>query len=137
MMQKKEMMQFFESDLDPRLCMIEDMIERGEVYQAYSSNYTKPQRGVQSKRIGDADLIKAVSSDRTWKEIASELGVTISAVRFKCDQLGIKQEKMHRHSKAKDKPKLKKISKDEILKALDKAQSFAVLRECLISVGIA
>ncbi len=27
MMQKKEMiMQFFESDLDPRLCMIEDMI---------------------------------------------------------------------------------------------------------------
>ena len=127
-MQKKEMMmQFFESDLDPRLCMIEDMIERGEVYQGYSSNYTKPQKGVQSKRIGDADLIKAVSSDRTWKEIASELGVTISAVRFKCDQLGIKKEKMHRHSKAKDKPKLKKISKDEILKALDKAQSFAGL----------
>jgi hypothetical protein len=114
-------------DLDPRLCMIEDMIERGEVYQGYCGKYTKPQRGVQSKRIGDADLIKAVSSDRTWKEIASELGVTISAVRFKCDQLGIKKEKMHRHSKAKDKPKLKKISKDEILKALDKAQSFAGL----------
>ena len=128
MMQKKEMMmQFFESDLDPRLCMIEDMIERGEVYQGYCGRYTKPQKGVQSKRIGDADLIKAVSSDRTWKEIASELGVTISAVRFKCDQLGIKKEKMHRHSKAKDKPKLKKISKDEILKALDKAQSFAGL----------
>ena len=128
MMQKKEMiMQFFESDLDPRLCMIEDMIERGEVYQGYMSNYTKPQKGVQSKRISDADLIKAVSSDRTWKEIASELDVTISAVRFKCDQLGIKKEKMHRHSKAKDKPKLKKISKDEILKALDKAQSFAGL----------
>ena len=99
MMQKKEMMQFFESDLDPRLCMIEDMIERGEVYQAYSSNYTKPQRGVQSKRIGDADLIKAVSSDRTWKEIAYELGVTISAVRFKCDQLGIKKGKLHRFTK--------------------------------------
>ena len=128
MMQKKEMiMQFFESDLDPRLCMIEDMIERGEVYQGYMSNYTKPQKGVQSKRISDTDLIKAVSSDRTWKEIASDLGVTISAVRFKCDQLGIKKEKMHRHSKAKDKPKLKKNSKDEILKALDKAQSFAGL----------
>ena len=126
-MQKKEMMQFFESDLDPRLCMIEDMIERGEVYQGYSSKYTKSQKNIQSKRIRDADLIKAVSSDRTWKEIASELGVTISAVRFKCDQLGIKKEKMHRHSKAKDKPKLKKISKDEILKALDKAQSFAGL----------
>ncbi len=99
MMQKKEMMQFFESDLDPRLCMIEDMIERGEVYQGYCGRYTKPQKGVQSKRIGDADLIKAVSSDRTWKEIAYELGVTISAVRFKCDQLGITKEKLHRFTK--------------------------------------
>ena len=34
---------------------------------------------------------------------------------------------MHRHLKAKDKAKLKAISKDEILKALDKAQSFAGL----------
>ena len=128
MMQKKEMiMQFFESDLDPRLCMIEDMIERGEVYQGYCGKYTKPQKSPQSKKLKEEDLIKAVSSDRTWKEIASELGVTISAVRFKCDQLGIKKEKMHRHSKAKDKPKLKKISKDEILKALDKASSFAGL----------
>jgi len=102
MMQKKEMiMQFFESDLDPRLCMIEDMIERGEVYQGYSSNYTKPKRGVQSKRLKEEDLI--------------------------CDQLGIKKEKMHRHSKAKDRAKLKAISKDEILKALDKASSFAGL----------
>ena len=45
MMQKKEMiMQFFESDLDPRLCMIEDMIERGEVYQGYRQSYTRPTR---------------------------------------------------------------------------------------------
>ena len=100
MMQKKEkMMQFFGYDLDARLCMIEDMIERGEVYQGYSSKYTKSQKNIQSKRIRDADLIKAVSSDKTWKEIACELGVTISAVRFKCDQLGIKKEKLHRHTK--------------------------------------
>jgi hypothetical protein len=128
MMQKKEMMmQFFESDLDPRLCMIEDMIERGEVYQGYSSNYTKPQKSAQSKKLKEEDLIKAVSSDKTWKEIAAQFGVTPSAVIFKCDQLGIKKEKMHRHSKAKDKAKLKAISKDEILKALDKASSFAGL----------
>jgi FixJ family two-component response regulator len=92
-------MQFFGNDLDARLCMIEDMIERGEVYQGYSSKYTKSQKNIQSKRIRDADLIKAVSSDKTWKEIACELGVTISAVRFKCDQLGIKKEKLHRHTK--------------------------------------
>ena len=72
-MQKKEMMmQFFESDLDPRLCMIEDMIERGEVYQGYSSNYTKPKKSPQSKKLKEEDLIKAVSSDKTWKEIADE-----------------------------------------------------------------
>jgi hypothetical protein len=35
----------------------------------------------------------------TWKEIAYELGVTISAVRFKCDQLGITKEKLHRFTK--------------------------------------
>lgn len=128
MMQKKEMMmQFFESDLDPRLCMIEDMIERGEVYQGYLSNYTKPQKSPQSKKLKEEDLIKAVSSDKTWKEIATEFGVTPSAVIFKCDQLGIKKEKMHRHSKAKDRAKLKAISKDDILKALDKASSFAGL----------
>ena len=122
MMQKKEMMmQFFESDLDPRLCMIEDMIERGEVYQGYSK------KSPQSKKLKEEDLIKAVSSDRTWKEIAAQFGVTPSAVIFKCDQLGIKKEKMHRHLKAKDKAKLKAISKDEILKALDKASSFAGL----------
>jgi len=100
MMQKKEkMMQFFGNELDARLCMIEDMIERGEVYQGYCSQYTKSPKNVQSKRIRDADLIKAVSSDRTWKEIASELGVSISAVRFKCDQLGITKEKLHRFTK--------------------------------------
>ena len=60
---------------------------------------TDAQKNIQSKRIRDADLIKAVSSDKTWKEIACELGVTISAVRFKCDQLGIKKEKLHRHTK--------------------------------------
>ena len=115
-------------DLDARLCMIEDMIERGEVYKEYSSNYTKSSKGGQSKSLKDEDVIKAVSSDRTWKEIATELGVTASAVIFKCSQLGIKKEKMHRHYKAKPERKPKRIiSKDEILEALDKAQSFAGL----------
>ena len=45
MMQKKQkMMQFFGNDLDARLCMIEDMIERGEVYQGYRQSYTRPTR---------------------------------------------------------------------------------------------
>ena len=67
-------------DLDPRLCMIEDMIERGEVYQGYMSNYTKPKKSPQSKKLKEEDLIKAVSSDKTWKEIATQFGVTPSAV---------------------------------------------------------
>ena len=96
------MAKFFSYELDDRLCLIEDMIERGEVYQGYHSNYTKSEKVekvVQSKKLREADIIKAVSSDKTWKEIASELGVSISALRFKCDQLGIKKEKLHRHTK--------------------------------------
>lgn len=99
MQKKQKMMQFFGDDLDARLCMIEDMIERGEVYQYHRQSYTKPQKVAQSKRLKEADIIKAVSSDRTWKEIAFELGVSISAVRFKCDQLGITKEKLHRFTK--------------------------------------
>jgi len=45
------MAKFFGYELDDRLCMIEDMIERGEVYQGYRQSYTKPQKVVQSKRL--------------------------------------------------------------------------------------
>lgn len=128
------MSKFYGYELDARLCMIEDMIERGEVYQGYRQSYTKPQKVVQSKKLKEADLIKAVSSDRTWKEIASELGVSISAIRFKCNQLGIKKEKLHRHSKAKAKPtqpkgRASKISKEDLSIAI---KEFGSMKElCL------
>jgi hypothetical protein len=38
------MAKFFGYELDDRLCMIEDMIERGEVYQGYRQSYTRPTR---------------------------------------------------------------------------------------------
>lgn len=133
------MAKFFGYELDDRLCLIEDMIERGEIYQGYHSNYAKSEKVekvVQSKKLREADLIKAVSSDKTWKEIASELGVSISALRFKCDQLGIKKEKLHKHSKAKDKakptqPKVResKISKEDLSIAI---KEFGSMKElCL------
>ena len=133
------MARFFGYELDDRLCLIEDMIERGEVYQGYHSNYTKSEKVekvVQSKKLKEADLIKAVSSDKTWKEIASELGVSISALRFKCDQFGIKKEKLHKHSKAKGKakptqPKVResKISKEDLSIAI---KEFGSMKElCL------
>lgn len=78
-------------DLDPRLCKIEDLINRGYVHPKLERlvHRNTPKRS----RIDTTKLRELVADNVSWQSIADSFGVSVSCVRYLADTLMIQKKR--------------------------------------------
>ena len=80
-------------DLDPRLCKIEDLINKGYVHPKLERLVHK--ETAKRSRIDTTKLRELVEHNNSWQSIADSFGVSVSCLRYLADTLKIEKKRSY------------------------------------------